>query len=230
LFSFLALACSLLLLVAGLFVSLYARATSDLPLVSRSLVAVSLVFLLPTLLPLSWITEPLQDATGLCVAPLLDGSMSAVGLVWRWCLAPLQHSELAAGMLSTFAMGVLGSRIEQQRGSAAMAQLFITLLAVTQAAHILLMALLLSQSWMVAIARAAFINLTAESPSDHLNITLLGSSSPDLHEYSWAKILSLALLTQACYTNSYAIIFALMQVECRLLTKDDRRRSVAEWL
>jgi hypothetical protein len=217
-------------LVSGLL----SRVTDGLPVASRWFLALSLAFLIPTLLPLGWIAEPLVDTAAFCVAPLYDGSASLVASLLRFVLSPLLHTALSTGLLSCFALYVLCPRIEQQRGTVVMLTLYAALLVLTQAVHTLLTSLSLSQAWLVSFARdSLYIDLHASYPSEHLRIPILGAhpaSLHDAHESEWRQLTSISIPTQACVVNNYAMIFALLVIECKLFTKDTRRQSVGSFL
>jgi len=211
----------------ALVTALVARVRDGLPLASRWLLTLQMVFLLPTLLPISWVTEPLVDSAAFCVAPLLNGSASPLLQFFRFVLSPLLHTELTTGLLSCFAFYALCPRIEQQRGTAALLTLSAALLLLTQLTHTLLVALLLSQPSVAALLRDTFyLRLDASYPSERLHIPLLGADPAtlsDVPESAWRRLLSFSIPMEACVVNSYAIVFALIVVETGLLTRDNKR-------
>jgi hypothetical protein len=194
-------------------------------LVTRAVVSLYLLTLLPTLLPLSWLNDSLVESAALCVAPL-HSSPSPLSLLHRFFVAPLVHTELASGMASCFALWIIGTRIEQQRGSVALAQLLATLLLLTQAAHTFLVGALLLQPTMVQQMRERYyLQLDAATPADRLRVPVWGEAPSPLswHHSTWT---SYSIPVQACSVGNAAIVFALIALECCAFTKDRKRLYV----
>lgn len=205
------------------------KCTDSTPAATRAITLVALLTLLPTLLPLSWINARIVEATALCV-PAIQATDAAVwSTIPRFLLSPLLHTELASGLASCFALFQLCSRIEQQRGTVAMIQLYALIILLTQSALVLITTLILAQPWLAAIFReSCYLNLESSSPRDQLRIPVWGAHPTLLQgmsEYSWPALWSWSIPTQSCTTNNFAVVFALLVFECNKATKDLRRLS-----
>ena len=201
---------------------LLSRCTDGCPPVTKAAVAVSMLTLLPTLLPLPWIAAPLMDATALCVPSMYSSLFAPLAAIPQLLLAPLMHTDLLSGLLSCFALFHLCTRIEQQRGSAALAQLIASILLLTQTTLIIVVSImLLSPSMMIQARESLYLNIEASSPHDQLRVPVLGAL-PSSGDSSWSSLFSFSIPTQACSYNNYSIVFALMAVETAL-AKDTRR-------
>lgn len=184
-----------------------------------------LLTLLPTLLPLSWLNDSLVERAALCVAPL-HSSPSPLSLLYRFFISPFVHTELASGLASCFALWVIGTRIEQQRGSVALAQLLATLLLLTQSAHTFLVGAMLQQPDTVQQMRDTYyLQLDAATPTDRLRVPVWGDAPSPIswHHSTWT---SYSIPVQACSVGNAAIVFALMAIECCAFTKDRQRLYV----
>lgn len=207
------------------------KCTESTPAATRVLTALSLLTLLPTLLPLSWINATIMDATALCGPAVQAPDASVWMTMLRFVVSPLLHAELASGLISCFALFQIASRIEQQRGTVAMIQLNALIILLTQSALVLGTAMIVAQPWLSQIVReSCYLNLESLSPRDQLRIPVWGAHPASLQgmsEYSWPALWSWSIPTQSCTTNNFAVVFALLVFECNRATKDIKRLSEA---
>jgi len=199
------------------------RCFTDTPLVTRILLCLYAVTLLPAFPPYTWIHAPLLRRLALCGSHV---NSSTIPPLHRLLFAAWQHTDLVSGLLSCFTIMQIGSRIELQRGSIFFAQLWSLTWLLVHGFYIFLMHTVLQRPEWVMNARDMHVNLAAPSLDANMYVPLWGAHPAILQRqssYSWAAMRSAAWPTQTCIINNWAMVFAIMVYEANRVAMERRR-------
>lgn len=203
----------------------FLRARLALPLVTRVLFCLCLLAMAPTMLPFTRINDVLADAAAVCPRDMQTAA-NPIGQLYRFVVSPLVHTDFVSGALACIGIATVGQRLEQQRGSIALAQIVIVATMMTHAIHMVLVPCMLASTSAMSVARAIHMRLDATRWSSHSAIPIWGAQADEnigASMHSWEHVTSLNIPTQACSLNNWAILFTLIVIECTRNTRDTKR-------